>query len=503
MTGTIWRHQSGSTDELALDLAFRDDPDLDVPFDEDLRASWGSFALWAGGRNLCAHAVQGEVLEHTHWYLLPLLEWLVGSWERLLHEERLPESRVAATTAAEYARLSSAQPLFDDEADWGRLAAEQDWMDAHRLRSAAEGGLFPDVYLRRWGDQLEVSAGAEHGPGWPVGLAYLATGTSVRVPVAGAARALHEVVTLAVEDLQSRRPESDRVTALATSVARLAETSRQRRTVRFHLLAGWRGSATRELFEDTTWRALDEALVASTAPAAALLFGGFSPTISAGDVERLTAVLARAAPAGTTAVDGFAAELDAEQESLLGRPAGERGGELGERFLDLVGDVPAKPGPIDIEALVARLGVTVERVALDDAEVRGLSVLAGQRAPLLVVNTAYARGPADRVQRFTMAHELAHLLLDRGRSAELAIASGPWAPRAVEQRANGFAAAVLMPAELLRSIVRELEAPLDPALLRAAARQLRVSAASLLDRLLNVGLLSPFDRDRIQEEFAG
>ena len=46
-------------------------------------------------------------------------------------------------------------------------------------------------------------------------------------------------------------------------------------------------------------------------------------------------------------------------------------------------------------------------------------------------------------RRFTLAHELCHLIHDRGYGARLAIASGPWAPADVEQRANAFAAMLL------------------------------------------------------------
>ena len=44
-----------------------------------------------------------------------------------------------------------------------------------------------------------------------------------------------------------------------------------------------------------------------------------------------------------------------------------------------------------------------------------------------------------------MAHELCHILFDRSRARSLAHSSTPWASPSVEQRANAFAAMLLMP----------------------------------------------------------
>lgn len=68
------------------------------------------------------------------------------------------------------------------------------------------------------------------------------------------------------------------------------------------------------------------------------------------------------------------------------------------------------------------------------------------RAPLVLLNENCARHadaegkPMRSGIRFTLAHELCHLLIDRDSGSQLALVSGPWAPKAVEQRANAFAA---------------------------------------------------------------
>jgi Zn-dependent peptidase ImmA (M78 family) len=90
-------------------------------------------------------------------------------------------------------------------------------------------------------------------------------------------------------------------------------------------------------------------------------------------------------------------------------------------------------------------------------------------------------------------------LLDREYGDELAIASGPWAPLAIEQRANAFAAAFLMPTWLLRGALSDASAPADDSdTIRSVSARLRVSASSLIDRLYNLGEITFEDRIRLR-----
>jgi hypothetical protein len=81
----------------------------------------------------------------------------------------------------------------------------------------------------------------------------------------------------------------------------------------------------------------------------------------------------------------------------------------------------------------------------------------------------------------------------------LAIVSGPWAPIDIEQRANAFAAAFLMPSSLLLSALqKEGGDPSDPETLARVARRLRVSLTSLADRLRNLRLISHEEADDLK-----
>lgn len=119
-----WERFSGDTSKFALKVAFHADPDEGAAMDADTAASWGAMQVWVDGVNLCSHVDQGETLQSSHWYVLPILEWLVSSWEPLLHEERLPSSSNRFVTAADLASVTPAL-LFADVGASDALALDE------------------------------------------------------------------------------------------------------------------------------------------------------------------------------------------------------------------------------------------------------------------------------------------------------------------------------------------------------------------------------------------
>jgi Zn-dependent peptidase ImmA (M78 family) len=136
--------------------------------------------------------------------------------------------------------------------------------------------------------------------------------------------------------------------------------------------------------------------------------------------------------------------------------------------------------------------------------VRAISVFGPTQRPRVFCNRRTYWGQSLEVERFTLAHELCHLLLDRERGDALAVASGPWAPVTIEQRANAFAAAFLMPSWLLRDAIMDLDQRMDdPQAIAEIARRLRVSRSSLVDRLYNLGEITAENRLRLRGPWIG
>jgi len=87
-------------------------------------------------------------------------------------------------------------------------------------------------------------------------------------------------------------------------------------------------------------------------------------------------------------------------------------------------------------------------------------------------------------------------LHDRSHGARLAIASGPWAPKSIEQRANAFAAWLLMPPDLLQSAIADAHSGMDTLEgVNFVADRLDVSRRALIEHLYNLDYIDEEERD--------
>lgn len=152
--------------------------------------------------------------------------------------------------------------------------------------------------------------------------------------------------------------------------------------------------------------------------------------------------------------------------------------------------------PVDPRRIAAHLGVRVAEAAFND-ELSGLLVRDSEMTAIVVRESE----PETR-KRFTIAHELGHFVLNHPgdlfvdtltfnrRDNRVGIAIDP-----LEMQANAFAAALLMPANALRTAVAALvesKTVIDRThLIDTLARQFEVSTQALEFRLISLGFLSP------------
>ena len=509
----VWERFSGDTAGFAVKLSFHADPDNGRGADADVAASWGALQVWVDGLNLCMHTDQGETIQAAHWYLLPILEWLVTSWDPLLHEERLPSASSQFETAADFAD-SMTTMLFDElptshgiELDTRRY----DWEQRHSLRSARDGGLLPDIRFRRLRDRIEVSwnnrplAGAGE-------VEFASThGRSYQEP-AVVANALFEVLSEGAKWLAARRPESQRVDALVKATAQLSAARRTDERVAWlaglgatpaQIIDRWRSvaarakrSASREAFDQTFGVSREGRLVLGGTCEAALLFGSASPTISEEDAFRLANLL----------LDRFQAEASdklrefARYEPVTPEtPPWEQGYELAEELLDGASELLLRD-LVDIEGFLSAHEVMIQEAELSDRSIRAVSFVSPHHPPTIAINTASRYFSSSHATRFTLAHELCHLLFDRSQGSRLAVASGPWAPRVIEQRANAFAAMLLMPPGLLGRAIEASREGLTSALgVQHVATRLGVGSSALVEHAHNMGLLDEVEREDLRQ----
>jgi Zn-dependent peptidase ImmA (M78 family) len=514
-----WERFSGRTDIFAIRLSFSPDPDQGTAIDSDESASWGSLQLWVNGQNVCTHVDQGELLQGVHWYILPLLEWIVDAWNPLLHEERLPNRNIG-DTAVESLAITKNAPALASELDIFRWEQEwYDWHGRHALRTARNGGLFPNIVFRRLRDYIEVSWDDEPAAGTPAGFRFgLAEGSALLDPE-DVAKPLYELTTHAVAYLRGTSPNSERLEALEVKLKELTNPFQREKRLRWiaglpehirtidrlkvgpttQLKESWeRISSTIRTFRSK--QAVEAALAADETPLvvvgscqAALLFGSVSPTVSEADVYTLADVLIKqySREVGDEELEKLSESLPPNERSMIW----EQGYDLAESLhdsLELTGDW------VDVRSVIRNLGVHELRRELNDTSIRGVSIVGPQHKPTVVINKSCRYSLSSAGTRFTLAHELCHLLYDRAHGKRLAIASGPWAPASIEKRANAFAAMFLMPPYLVERAVADSPDPItELAGARAVARKLRVGVVAVIEHLCNLTLMTEVQRDEL------
>jgi hypothetical protein len=151
-----WRHLVGSTERFAIGISLIADPHEGQGASTAMAASWGEFTFFVEGKNLSeAKDSSGVHIEGVHWYLLPLLQFFIENWESILHQGRLPRvARRGTFASTQMANIEVPPPTLRDDAafDWN-----EDWWtfySQHCLASARDGGIFPNIWLRRLGDDI-------------------------------------------------------------------------------------------------------------------------------------------------------------------------------------------------------------------------------------------------------------------------------------------------------------------------------------------------------------
>lgn len=143
------------------------------------------------------------------------------------------------------------------------------------------------------------------------------------------------------------------------------------------------------------------------------------------------------------------------------------------------------PGPIrNLTALVEQAGVIVVHSPLGESAVGGVTFAVPGLPPLIVLNQDQ---PADRL-RFTLAHELGHLVMHRFPTSEM------------ENEANAFAGALLMPAADIRPSFSGRR--VDFALLAALKPEWKVAMQALLMRARSLGMVTPNQERYLWQQFS-
>jgi hypothetical protein len=161
----------------------------------------------------------------------------------------------------------------------------------------------------------------------------------------------------------------------------------------------------------------------------------------------------------------------------------------------LLGTCSISRPPIPVESIAKYLGIDVRESPADD-DISGALIrpASGQQNVVIALNESHH----PNRKRFTISHELGHLLLHPGNTVHVdqnfrvnwrdqESSSGiNWQ----EVEANKFAAELLIPT---RFIIDDIDtATLDDDSVMALARRYKVSEVAMRNRLVNLGIVDPF-----------
>lgn len=460
--------------------------------------STGELRLVVGDYVLTHHEHDGKSLDTVRWYLLPVFEWLAENWVSLLHEERFTWRENSAAPAATAAFLALRRLIdVEDNSGQAEYSAVQAWWARHALRAADPSALYPDVFFRRFGDDVEISWTSRQPTHAPDGFRFALSPGAATLPISDVAGPLWEAltwatstaVTLSAGDRQS-------VARLDQRIANLESLSNAT------LEASYLPSALfRRVTKERKQQHLsDDSIRMPSVPAiskledAVLMFGGASPDIGVSDIKTLTGLLASQTGGQDSPV--LVELVDYSVGAPLTAPF-EEGYELAEQLLEEL-RLPDDALAVDVRSVLLKLGVIVLEQQLCTNTIRGIALAGASYAPAILINSTSPYNEIEAGKRFTLSHELCHILYDRSRARRIAHTSGPWAAPGVEKRANAFAAMFLMPRELMRK--SGLDDPTQEAVV-AVAQALQVGVSALIEHLYNTSMIDELKREELRTAF--
>lgn len=163
--------RAGDPDAFEISIRWLVDPD--PPRERPAGYGWsmGELVLTVAGRVITEMTTPMGSAPGVLWYLAPLLRWVADEWESVFSDDPYSWPEAPDTPASLACRRALDRYVgADDAADRTLHAQAYAWFARHGIRSAAEGGVLPDLFIRRVRDAVEVSWSGEPALFAPDGL---------------------------------------------------------------------------------------------------------------------------------------------------------------------------------------------------------------------------------------------------------------------------------------------------------------------------------------------
>jgi hypothetical protein len=359
---------------------------------------------------------------------LPLVEWLVDAWPRLVHERRAPVPLRDALTS----KTGGAEPsIAVTRGDF------YEWVGYHSLRAAREGGVVPDIRMVRFdGASFAVRMNADVGTLAPGVTVRFIAEAEARVPAGELKAELHRVIEAVVARLNGVNTERvQRLRERWCAAHSEAATVAGRLGVDDELLSPDEQDVIKQVVDD---------------PAREILLGiaEGSAAVSAADRLNEARAVKDDEPDAAPAAKAWARLEETLHRLRLGRPW-LTGWAAASEFRSAVGltsmDAPAKWFP---KFLSEQCGWPEQRQLFAlDAPPTGVETVHVKRSDRMPVVMTATKTP--QAHSFRLARSLYYFLFLNG-SGDRAVSDSHLIQGRLSE-ANAFAAELLAPADVIRA----------------------------------------------------
>ena len=458
---------------------------------------WGKLKIWVTGKNLTASSgPQGEFSDSVDWEMAPLLEWLTNNWSPIFHEEKLPLPSGGTDGA-------NALTTFWRSLDFGfdgmdiileKRTRIHDWWSRHSIRAASEGGLFPEIIIRRLSDDIEISWDS-HDPIPGNDRTYVDNAGSAILPIEEVRDVLLTFLDNTLHALLEQNPSDKHLQDISSMIPALSDQSH--RDENFLWLSGLMDTPA----EDTGMEFLES--IASIKgilmhDAVTLLFRSASPKINSEDIIEIKRILNESGSNESTDIPLRQYIRKKALDPLI--PPYKQGYDLASSFRTDIGLDDSEP--FDSDNILDELKINVMDATLSDNTLRALSFRSRRYPPSMALNRKTIYYEYRHAREMDKAHELCHLLYDQDYGHPMGIISGPWAPLNLEKRANAFAAYLRLPFGGIRDVIgRDPPARIDISTLKRLMEKYCVGITTATYQLLNLGWISDLERQDLIDTY--
>lgn len=427
--------------------------------------AWGEGMVFLAGEPVWfAEGLERQEIP-LEWTWVDLLAFLGRWWPWLMLEEDYPLP-VQPLYPAFFLREVERRllELSDDQAEEEEELAHR-FIARHDLAEAFTGLFLPSLILLRQGMTCHISTGGRHTrirPWTEVRDTLEAVGQYIFTAVSGArdSRARDALELWRRREQHLMEKELDLTTGLS--------------------------AAARNQLQNMDWRSTEIRAVARMS----------SGTVIPADREEFLIRIAATSHRETPELDRLSALIRAEFQET--GPPHEQGYWAAGRLRRELGADEQKI--IEPRKCLERWGVLIEQFNREGCPVEAVTAWGVHHGPVIIINeSATSRAGHVYGQRATLAHEIAHLILDRAGAMPAGEVLGGRAPEYPEKRARAFAAEFLLPRKTAEAAVR------SHASLNAAAQYLqktfRVSTELLAWQINNSNarmILSEVERIRLE-----